>query len=62
MDVIFLILLVLGAFCFVAAAILGWGWRTANGAAPRFSGWGNLVAFGLFCWILVDLIKQARAM
>lgn len=63
MDVIFLILLVIGAVCFVAAAFLGWGWRSADGtAAPRRMGWSNLVAFGLFCWILVDLIKLARTM
>lgn len=63
MDTVYLILYVLGAFCFVVAGVLGWGWRTAQGApAPRFAGWGNLVAFGLFCWILVDLIRQARAM
>jgi hypothetical protein len=62
MDVIYLILYVISAFCFIAAAFLGWGWRTADGAAPRFAGWGNLVAFGLFCWVLVDLIHQARAM
>lgn len=62
MDVIFLILLIAGALLFIAAAFLGWGWRTADGAAPRRMGWSNLVAFGLFCWILVDLIKQANAM
>jgi len=63
MDVLFLILLVIGGVCFVAAAFLGWGWRTADGApAPRFAGWGNLVAFGLFCWILVDIIRQAKSM
>jgi hypothetical protein len=53
-DVLFLILLILGAVCFLAAAF---GWRTANPAS-----WPNLVALGLFCWILVDLIKTARAM
>jgi hypothetical protein len=62
MDVVYLILLVLGAFCFLVAAFLGWGWRTADGAAPRFGGWSNLVALGLFLWILVDLIRQARMM
>lgn len=62
MLTIYLILLVLGAVLFLLAAFLGWGWRTADGAAPRFGGWGNLVAFGLFCWILVDLIRTARAL
>lgn len=62
MDVLFLILLVVGAVCFFAAAVLGWGWRTSDGAAPRRLGWGNLVAFGLFCWILVDLISKAQSM
>jgi len=62
MLTIYLILYVLGAVLFLLAAFLGWGWRTPDGAAPRFAGWGNLVAFGLFFWILVDLIRTARAL
>ncbi len=62
MDVIYLILLIVAALCFVAAAFLGWGWRTADGAAPRRAGWSNLVAFGFFAWVLVPLIQQARGM
>lgn len=61
-NVFLLILLVIGAICFIAAAFLGWGWRTADGAAPRRAGWSNLVALGLFCWILTELIRLARSM
>lgn len=62
MSALYLILMVVAAVCFFAAAVLGWGWRTQAGAAPRFGGWGNLVAFGLFCWSLVPLITRARGM
>lgn len=62
MLTLYLILYVLGAVLFLLAAFLGWGWRAADGTtAPRFAGWANLVAFGLFCWILVDLIRTARS-
>jgi hypothetical protein len=62
METVYLLLLVLGAVLFLLAAFLGWGWRAADGNAPRFAGWANLVAFGLFAWILVDLIRLARSM
>lgn len=62
MEVIYLILFVVAALCFIAAAFLGWGWRAADGSAPRRAGWSNIVAFGLFAWVLVDLIRQAKAM
>lgn len=62
MPTIYLILYVIAAFCFILAAWFGWGAASPGTApAPRF-GWSGIVAFGLFCWVLVDLIRQARAM
>lgn len=48
MDVLFLILLVLAAACFGAAA------------AGRAGGRVNLVALGLFLWVLVPLIQAVQ--
>lgn len=62
MNALYLILYVLAAVFFLFAGVLGWGWRTGSGAAPRFAGWSNLVAFGLLCWVLVPLIMLARSM
>jgi hypothetical protein len=63
MDALYLILYVVAAVLFLFAGVLGWGWRAAgNGAAPRFGGWSNLVAFGLLAWVLVPLIMKARSM
>jgi hypothetical protein len=58
MDSLYLILYVAGAVLFLLAGLLGWGWSSG----PRAAGWGNLVALGLLCWILVPLIAQARGM
>ena len=52
MAVLFLIFLVLGLACFVAATFTGP--RSAN---PRW----DLVAAGLAFWILVAVINQFRA-
>ncbi len=57
MDVTLLILLVVGALCFLAAALIGW----SNPSPPRL-GWANLIALGLLAWLMVDLILRARAM
>jgi hypothetical protein len=48
MATVYLILFILSAVCFLAAA--------ANVASTRV----NLVAAGLFCWVLVSLIVQAK--
>ena len=58
MDVIFLILYIVAALCFLGAALVG---RGADGA-PRVIGWPALVSFGLLAWVLVPLINQARGM
>lgn len=50
MKVLYLILLILGALCFAAAA--------TNKVATTF----NLVAAGLLAWILVPLIQQIDSM
>jgi hypothetical protein len=62
MNAVYLILYVLAAVLFLFAGVLGWGWRARDGAAPRFGGWSNLVAFGLLCWVLVPLIMKAKSM
>lgn len=49
LDVIYLILLVAGALCFLA---------TVKPLTARV----NLVALGLFCWVLVQLIHAANAL
>lgn len=61
MDALYLILYVLAAVFFLFAGVLGWG-SAPGGPASRFVGWGNLVAFGLLCWVLVSLIVKARSM
>lgn len=57
MDVLYLILYLLAAVCFVVASV-AW-WRPPAQVVPR---WGGLVALGLFFWVLVPLIQHARAM
>jgi multisubunit Na+/H+ antiporter MnhG subunit len=47
-DVIYLILLILAAVCFALAAF--------SAAVTRV----NLVAAGLFCWVLVPLIQHIQ--
>jgi hypothetical protein len=61
MNPLYLVLYVVAALLFFAAGALGWGWG-APGAAPRYAGWSNLVAFGLLFWVLVPLIALARTM
>lgn len=51
MDVIYFILLLLGAICFIVAAV-------SATIHPRI----NLIALGLFLWILVPLIHAAKAL
>lgn len=51
MDVLYFILLLVAAICFIVAA--------AGGAIhPRI----NLIALGLFFWVLVPLIHAAKAL
>jgi hypothetical protein len=57
MNTIYLILLILAAVCFVAAAFLSVRPAT-NTARPM----PNLIALGLFFWVLVPLIERAKAM
>jgi hypothetical protein len=47
MNVVYLVLLIVAALCFLAA--------TANVAARV-----NLVALGLFAWVLVPLIQRIK--
>ena len=55
---LFLILLLLAAVCFIASVVTGYRTTTTNnGTANRY----NLVALGLFFWVLVPLIQQIRA-
>lgn len=57
MDVVYLILLILGALCFLRAA-LGYTTTDARGGAQRRD--LSMVPLGLFLWILVPLIQTAR--
>ena len=57
MYALFLILLVLAAACFFASVATGYRTTTTNnGTGNRY----NLVALGLFFWVLVPLIQQFR--
>ena len=58
MKVLYLILLILAAVCFVAAAVF----RPVATDPPRVYARVNLVALGLFFWVLVPLIMQAKDM
>ena len=51
MDVLYFILLLLAAICFIVAALV-------HEVHPRI----NLIAFGLFFWVLVPLIHAAKAL
>lgn len=65
MTTLYLILYILAAVCFIAAAVLAY--RPAVGvdgdranANLGTAGRVNLVALGLFFWVLVPLIVTAR--
>lgn len=60
MNVIYLILYILAAVCFIAAALLR-PVATTSGPGPLYTR-VNLVALGLFFWVLVPLIVQAKEM
>lgn len=57
MDVLYLIMYLVAALCFLAATLVARGVE-----AGRSIGWNALVAFGLFSWVLVPLISHARSM
>lgn len=57
MNVINFVLLLLGAVCFIAS------WVGSRPNPPGvYAGAGNLVALGLFFWILVPLIAAAQTL
>jgi hypothetical protein len=62
MTTLYLILYILAAVCFIAAAVLAYRpvvAADANGTVHT-AGRVNLVALGLFFWVLVPLIVTAR--
>ena len=55
MNTLYLILYILAAVFFLIAA-----WFSVRPASNRPA--PNLIALGLFCWVLVPLIQTAKAM
>jgi hypothetical protein len=58
MTTLYLILYILAAVCFVAAAFLAVRPASTTTGRPM----PNLIALGLFFWVLVPLIVTAKAM
>lgn len=57
MNTLYLILYILAAVFFAIAAFIAARPATTSGRP-----WPNLVALGLFCWVLVPLIQTAKSM
>lgn len=57
MEILFFVLLLLAAVCFLSAAF---AWRAPN-PHPIY-GYPSMVALGLLLWVLVPLIRAAKAL